>query len=98
MTSADVARKLEDRELSARKPTSLWRDTLGHVLRQRSAIAGLTILGIIFLTALLAPLIAPYDPEVPIRNVEGAGRLTAPCIHLLGCPESQPQFLMGIDQ
>jgi peptide/nickel transport system permease protein len=98
MTSADIARKIEDRELAARKPTSLWRDTLGHILRQRSAIAGLTILGIIVLTALLAPLIAPYDPEVPIRNVEGASRLTPPCIHLLGCPESQPQFLMGIDQ
>jgi peptide/nickel transport system permease protein len=97
-TPAELAARLEERELRARRPTSLWRDTLGQILRQRSAIAGLTILGIILLTALLADVIAPYDPRVPIRGVEGAARLGAPCVHLLGCPEAQPQFLMGIDQ
>jgi ABC-type dipeptide/oligopeptide/nickel transport system permease subunit len=94
----ELAAQLEERELRRRRPTSLWRDTLGHVLRQRSAVAGLTILGVIVLAAILADLLAPYDPTVPIRNVEGASRLGAPCVHLLGCAESQPQFLMGIDQ
>jgi ABC-type dipeptide/oligopeptide/nickel transport system permease subunit len=97
-TPSDIARRLEERELARRRPTSLWRDTLGHILRQRSAIAGLAILGVILLSAVLADIIAPYDPTVPIRGVEGAARLAPPCIHLLGCPESQSQFLMGIDQ
>ena len=97
MTAAELARQLEERELRARRPTNLWRDTLGEILRQRSALVGLAILGVILFAAVFAPLIAPYDPEVPIRG-EGAERLTPPCIHLLGCPETQPQFIMGVDQ
>jgi ABC-type dipeptide/oligopeptide/nickel transport system permease subunit len=93
----DLVRQVEEHELRARKPTSLWRDTLRELFRQRSAVIGASILGVILLTAIFAPLIAPYDPEVPLR-VEGADRLTPPCVHLLGCPEDQPQFLMGIDQ
>ena len=97
MTAADLARQIEERELRARRPTSLWRDTLGEILRQRSAVAGLVILGVILLSAIFANVIAPYDPVVPIRGA-GAERLTGPCIHLLGCPDTQPQFLMGVDQ
>lgn len=81
-----------------RAPTSLWRDTLANVLRQRSAIAGLTLLGIIVLAALLADVLTPYGPAEILSGVPGSARLAAPCIHLLGCPESQPQFLMGLDQ
>ena len=55
------------------------------------------ILGVILLAAIFANVIAPYDPVVPIRGA-GAERLTGPCIHLLGCPDTQPQFLMGVDQ
>jgi len=97
MTATDLARQIEERELRARRPTSLWRDTLGEILRQRSAVAGLVILGVILLSAIFANVIAPYDPVVPIRGA-GAERLTGPCIHLLGCPDTQPQFLMGVDQ
>jgi peptide/nickel transport system permease protein len=97
MAATDLARQIEERELRARRPTSLWRDTLGEILRQRSAIAGLAILGVIVFAAIFANVIAPYDPEVPIRGA-GAERLTGPCIHLLGCSGSQPQFLMGVDQ
>jgi peptide/nickel transport system permease protein len=39
--------------LSAR-PASLWRDTLANVLRQRSAIVGLSILGFLVFIALIA--------------------------------------------
>lgn len=80
------------------KATSLWRDTLAQILRQRSAIIGLTLLGIILLAALLADVLTPYGPTDQLYNVEGAQRLSGPCIHLLGCPESQPQFVMGLDQ
>jgi ABC-type dipeptide/oligopeptide/nickel transport system permease subunit len=52
------------------------------------------IFAILILTAIFAPLIAPYDPVVPLSHVT---RRAAPCIHLLGCPADQPQHLMGID-
>jgi ABC-type dipeptide/oligopeptide/nickel transport system permease subunit len=78
--------------------TSLWRDTLSQVLRQRSAIIGLVLLGIILLAALLADVVTPYGPYDQLFTVPGAQRLAGPCIHLLGCPEAQPQFVMGLDQ
>jgi ABC-type dipeptide/oligopeptide/nickel transport system permease subunit len=80
----------------ARRPASLWRDTLANILRQRSAVMGLTLLGVLVLTALFADLIAPYDPLTPIREA-GARRLEPPCIHLLGCAEDQRQHLLGLD-
>lgn len=80
------------------KATSLWRDTLSQILRQRSAVIGLILLGIILLAALLADVLTPYGPTDQLFNVEGARRLSGPCIHALGCPESQPQFIMGLDQ
>jgi ABC-type dipeptide/oligopeptide/nickel transport system permease subunit len=85
--------------LAVAKGSSIWRDTLGNVLRQRSAVVGLVILAVLFLTALFAPLIAPYDPIISLRDV-GETNITRgdpPCIHLLGCPPDQPQHLMGID-
>lgn len=82
----------------ARRPSSLLRDTLRHILRQRSAIAGLALLGLILVAALLADILAPYAPQQTLFNIPGAQRLAGPCIHLLGCPESQPQFIMGLDQ
>jgi peptide/nickel transport system permease protein len=78
--------------------TSLWRDTLAQILRQRSAIIGLSLLAVILLAALLADVLTPYGPNDQLFNVPGAQRLSGPCIHLLGCPESQPQFVMGLDQ
>ncbi|MGH2401365.1 MAG: ABC transporter permease [Candidatus Limnocylindria bacterium] len=78
--------------------SSLWRDTLNQILHQRSAILGLIILGVILLAALLADVLTPYGPAEQLFNVPGAQRLTGPCIHMLGCPESQPQFIMGLDQ
>ncbi|MGH2446461.1 MAG: ABC transporter permease [Candidatus Limnocylindria bacterium] len=87
-----------DRVDASRRPSSLLRDTLGHILRQRSAIFGLVLLGIILAAALLADVLTPYRPEQTLFDIPGAQRLSGPCIHLLGCPESQPQFVMGLDQ
>lgn len=46
----------------AQKPTSLWRDALRRLLRNKLAIAGLIILGIFLAFALFAEVLAPYDP------------------------------------
>jgi peptide/nickel transport system permease protein len=80
------------------KPVSLWRDTIKNVLRQRSAVVGLIILISLVLLALFAPIISPYDPETSMLDLGEPGKRGAPpCIHLLGCPEDQPQHIMGLD-
>ncbi len=70
------------------------QDTLRRLRRHRSAQVGTIILGALLLIALLAPLIAPYNPAKPLRDVK---RRAPPCIHLLGCPADQPQHIFGID-
>ncbi len=69
-------------------------EALRRFLHHRSAQFGMVLLGILVICAIFAPLIAPYDPTLPLQNVV---RRSGPCIHLLGCPASQPQHLMGID-
>jgi ABC-type dipeptide/oligopeptide/nickel transport system permease subunit len=93
MTAAATA----ERE-RAQAPSSLWRDTIASILRQRSAVAGLVLIGIIMLGALLADVLTPYGPAQQLTSMEGAARLGGPCIHLLGCPSDQPQFVMGLDE
>jgi peptide/nickel transport system permease protein len=87
-----------DAETIGGKPTSLWRTTMRRLFQRRSALVGMTILGILVATAILAPLIAPFPPDEVLIGVEaGAKKRAAPCIHLLGCPEDQPQHILGLD-
>jgi peptide/nickel transport system permease protein len=84
--------------LTTTKPASLWRDTLAGVLRQRSAQVGLVILALLVFASVFAPLIAPFAPDKSLLGVqEGVMKRSAPCIHLLGCPEDQPQHIFGTD-
>lgn len=77
---------------------SLRRDTIRNVLRQRSAVVGLTILTFLLLIAILAPVIAPFPPNTSMLDLGLPGtRGAPPCIHLLGCPADQTQHLMGLD-
>lgn len=69
-------------------------ESLRRFLRHRSAQTGLVLFSMLLFIAIFAPLIAPFDPTLPLDNVT---RRSAPCIHLLGCPADQPQHLMGID-
>ncbi len=46
----------------ARPPTSLWRDALRRLARNRMAVGGGVIVLVLVITALFAPLLAPYDP------------------------------------
>ncbi len=77
------------------KPSSLWRETLRRLLHNRSAQIGLTILGILLVISIGAPLIAQHDP-IDYTDPNNQVR-TPPCIHLLGCPADQPQYLFGLD-
>jgi peptide/nickel transport system permease protein len=77
--------------------SSLWVDTLRNLVYRRSAIAGACLLSLVVLVAVFAPAIATYDPTKVLIGVEDVRRRTPPCVHLLGCPEDQPQHLLGID-
>ncbi len=69
-------------------------EALRRLLRHRSAQVGMVLLGLLILTAIFAPLIAPYDPTASLQT---AIRRAPPCIHLLGCPANQEQHIMGVD-
>lgn len=84
-------------DISQYRSNSLWRLTLRRLVKQRSAIVGGSILLVLVLAAVFAPLIAPYGPTDVLIGVEDVKKRQAPCIHLLGCPEDQPQHIMGID-
>ncbi len=79
---------------------SLWQITRRRLLRRRSAVIGFVILGILIFIALTAQWLAPYDPTRSMLDVDPPQKIkarSAPCIHLLGCPEDQPQHIMGTD-
>ena len=77
------------------RANSLWRLTYRRLFRQRSAVLGLILLGLLIFSAIFAPLIAPYDPEQPLIGIEDVGKREGPCIHILGCPSDRPQHIMG---
>lgn len=79
------------------RANSLWRLTFRRLFRQRSAILGLILLGILLISAVFAPLIAPYDPTKPLIGIEDVKKREGPCIHILGCSSDRPQHIMGID-
>ena len=55
---------------TTRPPESLYRQATRAFFRQRSAVIGLTILIILLIIAVFAPLIAPYDPNQVLIGVE----------------------------
>lgn len=80
-----------------RQPESLWKKTLRTFFRQRSAMIGLVIVIFLALTAIFAPLIAPYDPAKVLIGVEDVKRRDPPCIHMFGCDPEKSQHILGID-
>jgi peptide/nickel transport system permease protein len=80
-----------------RKPEGLWQQAIRAFFRQRSGVIGLVIIIALALIAIFAPLIAPYSPTQVLIGVEDVAKRAPPCIHLFGCPATQPQHLMGTD-
>ena len=76
---------------------SLAALTLRNLFKQRNAIIGMILLLLLTLTAVFAPLLAPYDPINDLIGEEDVVAREAPCIHLLGCSADKPEHFMGID-
>ena len=92
--------KLDAEGLSL-KSVSLWNITIRRLFRRKSALIGMFILGILILIALTAQWIAPYDPLRSMLDVKGytgtIEKRLPPCIHAFGCPQDQPQHILGLD-
>lgn len=89
--------ELDSEGLLSQEPVTLWRTTFQRLFKRKSALVGMVILAVLILVAILAPVLAPYDPYQVLIGVEPVKMRQAPCIHLLGCPQEQPQHFLGID-
>ncbi len=70
-----------DAEALGGKPTSLWRTTFRRLFQRRSAVVGLAILGILVATAILAPLIAPFEPDQVLIGIRGRSQEAVRPVH-----------------
>lgn len=87
-----------DPERLIERPTGLWKGAWRRLLRRRTGVVGLTIIGLMVSMALAAPLIATHDPnQVLIGVEEGIKRRDPPCVHLFGCDQETPQHILGLD-
>lgn len=78
---------VEARELELEQPSGLWRDAWQRFRRNPSAIAGVVILALFIVIAVLAPAVAPYGANEqvgPLNNSDPAG------------PSSE--FRLGLDE
>lgn len=102
-TTAERLPEASDAErLIERENAGIWRDTLGNLLRQRSAVIGLLLLAGLAFVAIFADVIATHPPNQSMLELgEDVSRqrpeTLTPCIHLLGCPEERQQHLFGLD-
>lgn len=92
-----LAAEAEANEQLFEKPLTQWRLALRRFRGRRSGMVGLFLISGLILVAIFAPLIAPYHPNEDLIGEEEVRRYQAPCVHLFGCPDDQPQHLMGID-
>jgi peptide/nickel transport system permease protein len=67
----------------AEKGDSQWRIATRHFKKSKVALAGLAILVLLYLIALLAPLLAPYDP-IAQRDIVATSYLEPSAQHWLG--------------
>lgn len=101
MNRQDAIDQLQQEALDSKrffeKPIGQWRLVLRRFRQRKSGMIGLFIISFLILVAIFAPLLAPYGPTEILIGKEEVGRYDPPCIHTLGCPEEDPQHILGID-
>src|ERR1041385_2980991 len=74
-------------------------ETLRHLVHNKSAVAGMVIIGFFVILAVFSPQIATHDPILSMIGQPGeTGKLPGklPCVAFLGCTGA-PQHIMGLD-
>jgi peptide/nickel transport system permease protein len=79
--------ELESREIQLEAPSGLWREAWHRLVRNPGAIVGFALVALFVLTAIFAPLIAPYDPRD-----QNLGLLADGC-----CPGPSADHPFGVD-
>ena len=100
MTTITATPPKLDSEALTLKSTSLWQITWHRLFRRKSSVVGMIILALLVTIALTAQWLAPYSPTLSMLDVDppqDIQKRSSPCIHLLGCPQDQPQHIMGTD-
>jgi peptide/nickel transport system permease protein len=81
--------ELESREIQLEAPSGLWSEAWRRLIRNPGAIVGFVLVALFVLTAIFAPLIAPYPPRGP-----GDLSLVADGC----CPGPSTDHWFGVDQ
>jgi peptide/nickel transport system permease protein len=77
--------ELEAREIALEAPTGLWRDAFHQLVRNPSAVLGAGLVTFFVFLAVLAPVIAPENPEETHFERLNAGKPAGPSLdHWLG--------------
>ncbi|MBW3593102.1 MAG: ABC transporter permease, partial [Actinobacteria bacterium] len=79
--------ELEAREVQLEAPSGLWSEAWNRIKRNPGAIVGFVLVAIFALTAIFAPLIAPFDPRA-----QDLAALGGRC-----CPGPSAEHWFGID-
>jgi peptide/nickel transport system permease protein len=82
--------ELESREIQLEAPSGLWSEAWRRLIRNPGAIIGFVIVGLFVLTAIFAPLIAPYHPR---DDRPAVAELADGC-----CPGPSAEYWFGVDQ
>ena len=96
-SGADESPSNAELDLILEAPTGLWRGAWRRLLRRKTGVFGLSIIGVLLVVAIFAPVIAPYDPTNVLIGKEDVKRRDPPCVHLLGCDSDTPQHILGLD-
>jgi peptide/nickel transport system permease protein len=79
--------ELESREIELEAPSGLWSDAWRRLIRNPGAIVGFGLVALFVLTAIFAPLIAPYNPRQ-----QNLSLLVEGC-----CPGPSSEHWFGVD-
>jgi oligopeptide transport system permease protein len=90
MTIAVVGRAGALRDAPRARPRGLWSDAWRRLKRNKAALVGAAYIALMFAVALLAPLLAPHDPN----EIPPTARSNAPPFWMEG---ADPAYPLGTD-
>ena len=81
---------MTEEDLQAAAPSSLWKDAWKRFYKNKTAVVALVVLTLMALAAILAEVIAPYDPySAELKDVKAPPSAE----HWLGCDENGRDIL-----